>query len=66
MIESSCFGLKKVWMTVAEMKEKVGPNEEEIKALKQKIIKWEEAASADKVDEETAKRMKFTGKCIVV
>jgi hypothetical protein len=50
-------------MTVAEMKKDMRPNEDSIKDLKQEINIWEEAASAD---EKTDKKIKFTGKCILV
>lgn len=64
-IGKKCFGLCKNKKTVAEMKTLKTTLTEEIAELKAGIEKWEKAAAAEKIDEETAKTMDFTGKCIV-
>lgn len=65
-INFSCFGLRKKQKTVEQMNTEKGKLLEEIDDLKAKIEMWEKFASSNEVDEETAKTMDFTGKCIVI
>jgi len=66
VLYKSCFGLKKVWKDVAWMKERKATLQLEIKELLGNIETWEKAASATKVDDSSADKMNFTGKCIVI